>query len=322
MSAAAPLRFVSDTPTWRHRWGFSLLLLGAYLATFHLWPDRPRWWIQATGCVSTLLLTAAFVRSARSGYFLNAWDALGHASVILDVLLEGSWIAHHDHLGFYLCAAAFALVLGGYRAWLWRRVDRRLRELGKSALGTGAAHLGDLASRPMNADSWKVEFQKVYTRGLEAWQSGRRLPSTMFAPADAAFLEGIGCSVQELFDFVDDFARYGEPDFDAVLEVTAIRREYFVNELKSKPASRRVPMSELPPKAEAVDGIPWLPRIIMKARLKLRGEMPDDLMYGCGGDRQFLAGIRMSLPAFLTLVRDCGADDRRIIDAVKRSASR
>jgi hypothetical protein len=272
--------------------------------------------------VSTLLLTAAFVRSARSGYFLNAWDALGHASVILDVLLEGSWIAHHDHLGFYLCAAAFALVLGGYRAWLWRRVDRRLRELGKSALGTGAAHLGDLASRPMNADSWKVEFQKVYTRGLEAWQSGRRLPSTMFAPADAAFLEGIGCSVQELFDFVDDFARYGEPDFDAVLEVTAIRREYFVNELKSKPASRRVPMSELPPKAEAVDGIPWLPRIIMKARLKLRGEMPDDLMYGCGGDRQFLAGIRMSLPAFLTLVRDCGADDRRIIDAVKRSASR
>ena len=47
--------------------------------------------------------------------------------------------------------------------------------------------------------------------------------------------------------------------------------------------------------------------------------MPDDLMYGCGGDRQFLAGIHMTLPEFLTLVRDSGTDDRRIIDAVKRA---
>jgi hypothetical protein len=312
----------SGIPRWRQRWGFSLVLLVAYIATFHLWPDRSRAWIQATGTVSTLLLAAAFVRSARQGYFLNSWDALGHASVILDVLLEGWLIARHDHLGFYLCAAAFAVVIGGYREWLWSRVDRRLSGLGKSAIGTGATGSADLASPAMNADSWKVEFQAVYARGLEAWQAGRRLPSTMFAPADAAFLGSIGCSVQELFDFVDDFARYGEPDYDDVLEVTAIRRDFFVNELKGKPASRRVPMSELPPKAEAVDGIPWLPRIIMKARLKLRGEMPDDLMYGCGGDRQFLAGIRMSLPAFLILVRDSGTDDRRIIDAVKRSAGR
>ena len=35
-----------------------------------------------------------------------------------------------------------------------------------------------------------------------------------------------------------------------------------------------------------IDGIAWLPRILVKARLKLRGEMPADLMYGCGGDRQ------------------------------------
>ena len=174
----------------------------------------------------------------------------------------------------------------------------------------------------MNADAWKMEFQAVYTRGLAAWQAGRRLPSTMFEAADAVWLAGVGCSVQELFDFVDDFARYGEPDYDDVLAVTSIRRDFFLNELKGVPASRRIPMSELPSKAAAVDGISWLPRIMMKARLKLRGEMPDDLMYGCGGDRQFLASVRVSLPQFLTWVRDSGPDDRRIIEAVKRSAGR
>jgi hypothetical protein len=69
-----------------------------------------------------------------------------------------------------------------------------------------------------------------------------------------------------------------------------------------------------------VDGIAWLPRLIAKARLKLRGEMPPDLMYGCGGDRPFLRSVNLTLPQFLELVRDAGNDDRRIIDAVKASA--
>ena len=79
-------------------------------------------------------------------------------------------------------------------------------------------------------------------------------------------------------------------------------------------------MDDLPAKTDAVDGIAWLPRLIVKARLKLRGEMPDDLMYGCGGDRPFLRRMRTNLPDFLKLVRDCGDDDRRIVEAVKRTA--
>ena len=53
---------------------------------------------------------------------------------------------------------------------------------------------------------------------------------------------------------------------------------------------------------------------------KLRGEMPADLMYGCAGDRPFLRRMKMDLPGFLTLVRDAGADDARIISEVKRRA--
>lgn len=144
----------------------------------------------------------------------------------------------------------------------------------------------------------------------------------MFAPEDAAYLAGIGCTAQELFDFVDDCQRYGEPDFDTTLEVTAIRRDYFLNVLGGIPARRRVTMTSLPPKTAAVDGIAWLPRLIVKARLKLRGEMPDDLMYGCAGDRPFLREMNLTLAQFLELVRDLGDDDPAIVAAVKRAAGR
>ena len=81
-------------------------------------------------------------------------------------------------------------------------------------------------------------------------------------------------------------------------------------------------MASLPAKSAQVDGIAWLPRLIEKARLKLRGEMPDDLMYGCAGDRPFLREMNMNLPGFLELVRDSGDNNRRIIDAVKKAAGR
>jgi hypothetical protein len=102
--------------------------------------------------------------------------------------------------------------------------------------------------------------------------------------------------------------------------VQAIRRDYFLNVMGGIGTGRVVPMAELPAKSAAIDGISWLPRLIVKARLKLRGEMPADLMYGCGGDRPFVKRMRTTLAGFLQLVRDCGDDDRRIVDSLKRSA--
>jgi hypothetical protein len=143
----------------------------------------------------------------------------------------------------------------------------------------------------------------------------------LFTPADAAFLAEIGCTAQELFDFVDDSLGYDDLDFQTVLAVTGIRREYFLNVMDGKPSGRAVPMSALPAKSAEVDGIAWLPRLIAKARLKLRGELDPDLMYGCAGDRPFLRGHHMTLPQFLELVRDKGDDDRAIVDAVKNAAA-
>lgn len=167
---------------------------------------------------------------------------------------------------------------------------------------------------------WKSEFRRVWDRGVAAWHAGRRSLQSMFDPSAASFLATIGCTAQELFDFVDDSLRYDDLDYDTALAVAAIRRDYFLNVLHGKSTGRIATMESLPAKSAAVDGIAWLPRLIVKARLKLRGEMPDDLMYGCAGDRPFLRGVNMDLPGFLQLVRDNGDNDRRIIDAVKKAA--
>ncbi len=174
----------------------------------------------------------------------------------------------------------------------------------------------------MNDQDWKTEFRHVWDRGCAAWKSGRRSAQKMFSPADVAFLAGLGCSAQELFDFVDDALNEGDVDFETTLAVTEIRRDYFLNVMHGKPAGRVVEKSDLPAKSAQVDGIAWLPRLIVKARAKLRGEMEPDLMYGCGGDRPFLREHGMTPPQFLQLVWDKGDDDRAIVDAVKAAAGR
>lgn len=172
----------------------------------------------------------------------------------------------------------------------------------------------------MNHQDWKTEFRNVWDRAIAAWKAGRKTARTMFEPADVAFLATIGCSTQELFDFVDDSLDYDDVDFETVLAVTVIRREYFLGVMHGKPTGRVVEMSELPAKSAEFDGIAWLPRLIVKARTKLRGEMNPDLMYGCAGDRPFLRKHRMTLPGFLQLVREKGDNDRAIIDALKAAS--
>ena len=173
-----------------------------------------------------------------------------------------------------------------------------------------------LAEDP-DAEGWDGHFRAVYDRAMAAFRSGRCSAETLCDAADTAFLRDSGCTVQELYDFIEDAADCGEPDFETVLQVQRIRRDWFLGPMRGEWTGRVVPMSALPAKTDAVDGIAWLPRLIAKARLKLRGEMPPDLMYGCGGDRPFLRRMDMTLPGFLELVRDRGDDDRAIIDAVK-----
>ena len=108
------------------KWSFSLLLGAAYLGVFHLWTFSDRIVITISGLLATLLLGIGFAFALKQHYFLNRWDALLHAVVILDIFLEAIFIKVHDQFGFYLCAAAFAIVVGGYRAYLNRVKTARL----------------------------------------------------------------------------------------------------------------------------------------------------------------------------------------------------
>jgi hypothetical protein len=108
------------------RWWFSILLGVTYLAVFNLWRTVNAPWIVVTGLTVSGVLGTLLIIAARRRYFVNLWDGLLHASVILDIVLEATWIERHEHVGFYLCAAAFAVVLIGYRVW-WSRGHSGLR---------------------------------------------------------------------------------------------------------------------------------------------------------------------------------------------------
>ncbi|HEX7860649.1 MAG TPA: DUF5069 domain-containing protein [Verrucomicrobiae bacterium] len=170
----------------------------------------------------------------------------------------------------------------------------------------------------MSEYDWPIEFRKVYDAGTKRYESGERTPQKLFSKQELEFLASIGCSAQELFDFIDDLARYGEPAYETVLLTTGVRRDYFRLVQNGVTSNKQIDMDKLPAKKDKVDGIEWLPRLIEKARAKLRGEMPPDLMYGCGGDRPFLREMNVELAEFLRMVWMYGDDNRRIVDYVKQ----
>jgi hypothetical protein len=173
-----------------------------------------------------------------------------------------------------------------------------------------------------NEYNWSLDFQKIYASALSQYRAGSRDLSQLFPVEDAHFLYGIGCSRQELYDFVEDFARHGEPEFEIVMLLTAVRRDYFLAEQKGKHTGKCIDMAALPPKSAEVEGIRWLPRLIAKAKAKLRGEMPSELMYLCGGDRPFLSDHGIDAAEFLRRVWAAGDDNQKIVDFVKSNKAR
>lgn len=172
----------------------------------------------------------------------------------------------------------------------------------------------------MSQMEWVDQFKAVYERGSAAYGSGRQDPGSMFDDTDRQFLASIGATDQEIFDYIEDAYHGGDPSFEDVLAVTAIRFDYFQTQMSGAFPDRLVKESDLPRKTDAVDGISWLPRIIAKARAKLRGELPPELMYGCGGDRPFLKRAGIRLQEFLECVRDAGDDDAAIVAFYKSRA--
>ena len=139
----------------------------------------------------------------------------------------------------------------------------------------------------MNHYDFHIKFRAIYDRVLASFENGAEDASTLLDAADVAFLKSIGGRAQDMFDYAEDATKYGEPDFATALMVEAVRRDYFLTVQNGEPSTAVLDEASMPAKTDSVRGIEWLPRIISKARAKLRGELPTSLMYGCGGDRRF-----------------------------------
>jgi hypothetical protein len=108
-------------------WSFSIWLGLTYLGVFHLWLEVGPVWVRISAVLASFLLGTLFLRAWLNREFVNGWDAIIHASVIFDILLEGLIIRWHEHYGFYLCEVGFAVILVGYRCW-WMRMHRPMSD--------------------------------------------------------------------------------------------------------------------------------------------------------------------------------------------------
>jgi hypothetical protein len=165
--------------------------------------------------------------------------------------------------------------------------------------------------------SWHSQLRSLYDLALQKYAAGNREPGSYFDPKQTAFLASIGIRPMEVYDFAEDKTKYGEPDWETFLLVQAARRDYFLHIQEGKWSGTRISVDKLPAKTEAMDGIVWLPRIIPKAWAKLKGEMPDELMYGCGGDRAFFKDNHIEAADFLRVVWSAGTDNGKIAAYVK-----
>ncbi len=164
---------------------------------------------------------------------------------------------------------------------------------------------------------WHAPLKELFHRAIEKYQRGERGAASYFNADELAYLASIGQTAQELYDFAEDHARGGDPEWETVLLITSARRDYFLAEQQGQTSSHRIDMAALPSKDAEIEGIGWLPRLIAKAESKLRGEMPDDLMYDCGGDRGFFKHHDVHPADFLRAAWGAKGDAAKLVRFVR-----
>lgn len=161
-------------------------------------------------------------------------------------------------------------------------------------------------------------FRALYDQAVKLYAAGKTGADSYFTADETAFLAANGLTAQNLADYAEDHNDYGEPGYDRALAIELVRRDYFLNAQGGKPSGKVIDAATMPGKTDAVRGIVWLPRLIPKAKAKLRGELPATLMYSCGGDRAFFRQHDIHPAEFLSLVWRYENNDVAIIDWVEK----
>jgi hypothetical protein len=158
-----------------------------------------------------------------------------------------------------------------------------------------------------------ARFHHLYEKAVGLYAGGQRGAAGFFTRDESSWLAANGLNAQHLYDYAEDDVGGGEPGYDQALAIELVRRGYFLEAQGGRPSGAVLDEGKLPAKTDAVGGIEWLPRIIPKARAKLRGELPASLMYCCGGDRRFFKAHDILPAEFLSVVWRHERDDAAIV---------
>ena len=169
----------------------------------------------------------------------------------------------------------------------------------------------------MDHYSYQKTLRAIWTDAVERYRNGDRAPDTFFDAGTLETLASIGLGTMDVYDFAEDFVGRDEPDFETFLMICEARRDYFLTVQKGEPSTDTLDVSTIPGKEVEVRGIVWLPRIIPKALAKLRGELPADTMYCCGGDRRFFRDNNIHPAEFLRVAWAYQDREAAIIDWVE-----
>ena len=167
--------------------------------------------------------------------------------------------------------------------------------------------------------NWTEKLRPIYDKAVDLYRNGQRGDATYFTEQEIASLASIGLKPINVYDHAEDLVKYGEPGWDTFLLVAAARRDYFLYEQNGQPNFSEIDASDLPPKDAEFGGVRWLPRIIRKARCFLEGGLCHDIMYGCGGDRNFLKEHDVHAADFLRGVWAAHGDEQKVLAFLRKA---
>jgi len=168
----------------------------------------------------------------------------------------------------------------------------------------------------MNHYTYQQTLKTIWEGAVAQYKLGNREPESYFDDATLAELASLGLNTMDVYDYAEDFVTRDEPDFETFLMVSEARRDYFLTVQEGKASGSTLDSSTLPSKSDEAKGIVLLPRIIPKAIAKLRGELPPETMYGCGGDRGFFKETNIHPAEFLRAAWAYEDDESKLIDWV------
>ncbi len=157
-----------------------------------------------------------------------------------------------------------------------------------------------------------TQLISIWKKAVSLYQEGKTDAASFPIENDLPLLACWGMNKMDVFDYAEDWCLHNEPDLVTFILVHYERKSYFQEVQGGRNSQKRLDPSTLPSKTDEIEGIPWLPRILPKARAKLRGELPEEVMYGCGGDRQFFSSTNVHPAELLRATRLFQDNDQAI----------